>query len=84
MTTRAPQLSSKDSKDCENVQQTVWRTRNGEIAALYLELASICFNEAATLRDADTAEALRRMSQRYLVEAATLNRALADQQLDFS
>ena len=55
-----------------------------EIAALYLELASICVNEAATVEDADRAEALRRVSQRYLVEAAALNRALADQQLDFS
>ena len=55
-----------------------------EIAALYLELASICFHEAATEEDADTAEALRRMSRRYFVEAVALNRALADQQLDFS
>jgi hypothetical protein len=55
-----------------------------EIAALYLELASICFNEAATLGDADTAEALRRMSQRYLVEAVALNPMLADLHLNFS
>jgi hypothetical protein len=50
-----------------------------EIAALYLELASICFNEAATAEDPDQAEALRRMSQRYLVEALALNQALADE-----
>ena len=50
-----------------------------EMAALYLELASICFNEAAKVEDADTAEALRRMSRHYLVQAVDLNRALADQ-----
>jgi len=49
------------------------RKRNSEISALYLELASECFNKAATAEDAGTADALQRMGGSYFAHAVVLN-----------
>jgi hypothetical protein len=84
MTTRAAELILDELERLRRRPASGGANEKREIAALYLELASICFNEAATAKEPDKAEALRRMSQRYLVEAVALNQALADQQLDFS
>jgi hypothetical protein len=84
MTTRAAQLFLDEFEGLRKRPASRGANEKREIAALYLELAAICFNEAATAEDPDAAEPLRRMSQRYLVEAIALNHALADQQLDIS
>jgi hypothetical protein len=84
MTTRAADLILGELERLRKRPASGGANVKGEIAALYLELASICFNEAATAEDPDKAEALRRMSHRYLVEAVALNQAPADQQLDVS
>ena len=84
MTTRAAELILDELERLRKRPASGGANERRDIAALYLELASICFNEAATAEDPDQAEARRRMSQRYLVEAVALNQALADQQLDLS
>jgi len=47
--------------------------KNSEISALYLELASECFNKAAAAQDAGAAEALQRMGRSYFTQAVVLN-----------
>ena len=51
---------------------------NGQwISALYLELASECFNKATTMKDAATADALQRMDRSYFTQAVALNPSLS-------
>jgi len=54
------------------------------MSALYLELAAECFNKAATVVDAGSAEALQRMGRTYFSEAVVLNPSLNDKQFKFS
>jgi hypothetical protein len=84
MTTRSAELILDELESLRKRPVSCGANEKREIAALYLELASICFNEAATAEDAETAEVLTRMSQRYLVQAVALHQAVADQQLDIS
>jgi hypothetical protein len=42
---------------------------NLEICRLYLNVATMCFNRAATEGDANRAEVFRRMGRRYISEA---------------
>jgi hypothetical protein len=69
MTTRSAELVLDELERLRKRPASCGANEKWEIAALYLELASICFNEAATAEDPDKAESLRRMSQRYLIEA---------------
>jgi hypothetical protein len=69
MTTRSAELILDELERLRKRPASCGANEKREIAALYLELASICFNEAATAEDPDKAESLRRMSQRYLIEA---------------
>jgi hypothetical protein len=55
-------------------------TKRFEISALYLELASECLNKAGTAKDAEAAEALRRMGRSYFVQAVALNPSLGSLQ----
>ena len=51
--------------------------KHQEISSLYLELASECFNKAATA-EAGTAKAMRQMARAYFAEAVVLNPSLSD------
>jgi cellulase/cellobiase CelA1 len=55
---------------------------NREISALYLELASDCFAKAATAEDRVTAEGLRRMAERYMIQAVALNPTIGHRRPD--
>jgi len=46
-----------------------------EISQVYLDLASECFNKAATAEQANGAEALRQMGRRYVGQAEALDRS---------
>lgn len=49
---------------------------NLEISQLYVDVATLCFNRAATEEDANGAEAFRRMGRRYMAEAELYDAAL--------
>jgi hypothetical protein len=70
--------------------EAMWVQRNGHmgcvmaeeqkdrgISALYLELASECFNKAATAKDVGAAEALQRMGRNYFTQAVALDPSLS-------
>jgi hypothetical protein len=55
--------------------------KDRKIGQLYLQLASECFNKAATIKDANAAEALRRMGRHYITEATGWGQFQADRSL---
>jgi hypothetical protein len=51
-----------------------------EISALYLELASECFDKSTNAKDAGTSEAMRRMGHSYVAWAVSLDPSLDPRQ----